>query len=225
VRIKIIAALLMAAGLTAWGGLVASVNACDDLPALPAAVEVAAYRIVVEAVTNTVRHARARCLSTREALREVSPLPGVSCPWACSPPFPCEMHHRGLRNRVSAAKFWRVFATDARRRQPRPAVLHGRVRAAPPPPPPTSTVDPLVRARMRMSGAGSATMHESPAGVAQLAEQPSCKRQVSGSIPLTGSQLSEDFGLLESTHMESNVESTASSRLACWHAEGRQRSH
>jgi hypothetical protein len=33
-------------------------------------------------------------------------------------------------------------------------------------------------------------MHESPAGVAQLAEQPSCKRQVSGSNPLTGSQLS-----------------------------------
>jgi signal transduction histidine kinase len=36
------------------------VDACDDLPPLPAAVEVAAYRIVVEAVTNTVRHARAR---------------------------------------------------------------------------------------------------------------------------------------------------------------------
>ena len=35
-------------------------EASDDLPALPAAVEVAAYRIVVEAVTNTVRHARAR---------------------------------------------------------------------------------------------------------------------------------------------------------------------
>ena len=35
-------------------------NAGDDLPALPAAVEVAAYRIVVEAVTNTVRHAGAR---------------------------------------------------------------------------------------------------------------------------------------------------------------------
>ena len=46
--------------LTAGSGLVASVEACDDLPALPAAVEVAAYRIVVEAVTNTVRHARAR---------------------------------------------------------------------------------------------------------------------------------------------------------------------
>jgi signal transduction histidine kinase len=36
------------------------VLAPDDLPALPAAVEVAAYRIAVEAVTNTVRHARAR---------------------------------------------------------------------------------------------------------------------------------------------------------------------
>ena len=46
--------------LTAGAGLAASVEASDDLPALPAAVEVAAYRIVVEAVTNTVRHARAR---------------------------------------------------------------------------------------------------------------------------------------------------------------------
>jgi signal transduction histidine kinase len=46
--------------LTAGAGLTASVEACDDLPALPAAVEVAVYRIVVEAVTNTVRHAGAR---------------------------------------------------------------------------------------------------------------------------------------------------------------------
>lgn len=46
--------------LTAEAGLAASVHAGDDLPALPAAVEVAAYRIVVEAVTNIVRHARAR---------------------------------------------------------------------------------------------------------------------------------------------------------------------
>ena len=38
----------------------ASVDACDGLPPLTAAVEVAAYRIVVEAVTNTVRHAQAR---------------------------------------------------------------------------------------------------------------------------------------------------------------------
>ena len=47
--------------LTAGTGLTASVLAPEDMPTLPAAVEVAAYRIVVEAVTNTIRHARARC--------------------------------------------------------------------------------------------------------------------------------------------------------------------
>jgi signal transduction histidine kinase len=44
--------------LTVGSGLSATVSA-RDLPTLPAAVEVAAYRIVVEAVTNTVRHAHA----------------------------------------------------------------------------------------------------------------------------------------------------------------------
>jgi signal transduction histidine kinase len=38
------------------------VDAVDDVGDLPAAVEVAAYRVVGEAVTNAVRHARAtRC--------------------------------------------------------------------------------------------------------------------------------------------------------------------
>jgi signal transduction histidine kinase len=46
--------------LTAGADLAVAVRASDELPPLPAAVEVAAYRIVVEAVTNTVRHARAR---------------------------------------------------------------------------------------------------------------------------------------------------------------------
>jgi len=46
---------------------------------------------------------------------------------------------------------------------------------------------PQVRSRIRTSGPASATMHHVPAGVAQQAEQPSCKRQVSGSTPLTGS--------------------------------------
>jgi signal transduction histidine kinase len=40
-------------------GLVVRVDAAEELPPLPAATEVAAYRIAVEAVTNSVRHARA----------------------------------------------------------------------------------------------------------------------------------------------------------------------
>jgi signal transduction histidine kinase len=42
-----------------------TVSAGDDLGELPAAVEAAAYRIVVEAVTNTVRHAEATGCSVR----------------------------------------------------------------------------------------------------------------------------------------------------------------
>lgn len=41
-------------------GLQISLDAPEQLPPLPAAVEVAAYRIIQEAVTNTIRHARAR---------------------------------------------------------------------------------------------------------------------------------------------------------------------
>ncbi|MEP7021740.1 MAG: histidine kinase [Pseudonocardiales bacterium] len=53
------------ARLTAAAGVVATVQADDELPPLPAAVEVAAFRIVLEAVTNVVRHADARqcCVS------------------------------------------------------------------------------------------------------------------------------------------------------------------
>jgi hypothetical protein len=40
---------------------------------------------------------------------------------------------------------------------------------------------------------GPATMHTSRAGVAQLAEQPSCKRQGAGSIPATGSAVQAGF--------------------------------
>ncbi len=41
-------------------GLNVSVEAPNEMPHLPAAVEVAAYRIALEAMTNVVRHAKAR---------------------------------------------------------------------------------------------------------------------------------------------------------------------
>lgn len=47
------------------GGVQITIDAESALPALPAAVEVAAYRIAVEGMTNVVRHADARTCSVR----------------------------------------------------------------------------------------------------------------------------------------------------------------
>jgi signal transduction histidine kinase len=52
------------------GGLRISVNGPEEIPALPAAVEVAAYRIALEALTNVVRHAQARNCTVRLMLDE-----------------------------------------------------------------------------------------------------------------------------------------------------------
>jgi len=58
-------------------GLAVTLSLPGELPALPAAVEVAAYRIIIEAVTNVARHAAARCClvsvtaSGRDLLMEV----------------------------------------------------------------------------------------------------------------------------------------------------------
>jgi signal transduction histidine kinase len=56
------------------GGLEIHLDAPECLPPLPAAVEVATYRILQEALTNVVRHAQARTCTIRLALDEASGL-------------------------------------------------------------------------------------------------------------------------------------------------------
>ena len=55
-------------------GLSISMEAPERLPPLPAAVEVAAYRIVLEALTNVARHAHARTCHIHLELREAQVL-------------------------------------------------------------------------------------------------------------------------------------------------------
>ena len=64
----LVPALRETAAQYAQNGPNVRVNAPEDLPPLPAAVEVAAYRIAGEALTNVARHAGARSCAVRIAL-------------------------------------------------------------------------------------------------------------------------------------------------------------
>jgi signal transduction histidine kinase len=53
-----------------FNGVYVTIDAPEDLPPLPAAVEVAVYRITQEALTNVVRHAKAHICNVRIKLDE-----------------------------------------------------------------------------------------------------------------------------------------------------------
>jgi signal transduction histidine kinase len=69
-ELGLVAALREGADQYSQNGLRVSVEASESLPPLPAAVEVAAYRIAQEAMTNVVRHAGASKCSMRITLDE-----------------------------------------------------------------------------------------------------------------------------------------------------------
>jgi signal transduction histidine kinase len=69
-ELGVLGAISESAAQYSHNGLCVSVEAPGRLPPLPAAVEVAAYRIVQEALTNVVRHAHASECVVRLALDE-----------------------------------------------------------------------------------------------------------------------------------------------------------
>jgi signal transduction histidine kinase len=87
------------------GGLpVVTVHAPPDLPALPAAVEVAAYRIAIEALTNAVRHAGAGRIDLRlRTTAAARPAGNRASEWRPCANAPRSWAARWRRGRIPAA--------------------------------------------------------------------------------------------------------------------------
>jgi signal transduction histidine kinase len=69
----LLGAIRAEAPLIAGSAVTVSIEAPERMPSLPAAVEVAAYRIVMEALTNVVRHAAATHCVIQISLRDSAP--------------------------------------------------------------------------------------------------------------------------------------------------------
>lgn len=70
-QLGLVPALIEFASKNSVNGLRIAVDLSESLPRLPAAVEVAAYRIALEAMTNVVRHAHATRCTVRLSLNDV----------------------------------------------------------------------------------------------------------------------------------------------------------
>jgi signal transduction histidine kinase len=85
----------------ALNGLQIAVEASEPWPALPAAVEVAAYRIVLEALTNVERHARARRCVVRLTLDDALQLEIADDGVGLSPGYQAGVGLTSMRERAA----------------------------------------------------------------------------------------------------------------------------
>lgn len=97
-----------AAGVRTAGGspMLVDMVAPDDLPALPAAVEVAAYRIVLEALTNIARHSTSESASIRIGMQEGALTVEVCDAGATSAPWVAGVGMASMRERAAEVGGW-----------------------------------------------------------------------------------------------------------------------
>ncbi|HJT56961.1 MAG TPA: histidine kinase [Ktedonobacteraceae bacterium] len=90
-------------------GIVFSLEAPEQLPSLPAAVEVACYRIVQEALTNAVRHAQAQSCVVRLACQEQLTVEVTDDGLGLSPAYRCGVGLSSMRERAEElGGSWRI---------------------------------------------------------------------------------------------------------------------